>query len=106
MDTEAYLANRLNEIPASKIMSVLETVPGRTPTKINSFNYFVREITSVPDPRNRAWRKKKLERIVGRIRDSTSAPCYSAIDFLEDVKCACAHEDVEFDDDLYNQLVG
>lgn len=106
-DTEAYQASRVYEIPVSKIISVLETVPGRTPAKINSFNYFVKEITSEPDPRNRAWRKKKLQNIVGRIRDnSIGAGGHSAVDFLEDVKCACAHENVLFDDDLYNELVG
>lgn len=26
---------------------------------------------------------------------------YCAIDFREDVKCACAHENVLFDDDIY-----
>jgi hypothetical protein len=31
---------------------------------------------------------------------------YSAIDFLEDVKCACAREGVRFDDDIFNELVG
>jgi len=31
---------------------------------------------------------------------------YSAIDFLEDVKCACAPEGIQFDDDILNELVG
>jgi hypothetical protein len=61
---------------------------------------------AIHDPRNRAWRKKKLERIVRRIRDRYVGTGCSAIDFLEDVKCACAQEDVEFDNDLYNELVG
>jgi hypothetical protein len=40
---------------------------------------------------DRAWKKKQLEKIVRRIRDSTVGHSgYSAIDFLEDVKCACA----------------
>jgi hypothetical protein len=30
---------------------------------------------------------------------------YSGIDFVEDVKCACAREAVIFDDDLFNELV-
>ncbi len=105
-DTEAYQANRLYEIPVSKIVSILETVPGRTPTKINSFNYFVKEITAVPDPRNRAWRKKKLQNIVSRIRENRVGYTYSVVDFLEDVKCACAQENVLFDDDIYNELFG
>ena len=31
---------------------------------------------------------------------------YSAIDFLEDVKCACAREGIQLDDDIFNGLVG
>jgi len=31
---------------------------------------------------------------------------YCALDFLEDVKCACAREGIHFDDDIFNGLVG
>jgi hypothetical protein len=106
LDTEAYQGNGLYEIPVSKIISILETVPHRTPAKISSFKYFVKEITAIPDPRNRAWRKKKLHNIVSRIRDNAvGGGGYSAMDLLEDVRCACAREDVVFDDDIYNELV-
>ena len=65
-----------------------------------------REILVVPDPRNRAWQKKQLGKIVARIRDSSVGRAdYSSVDFLEDVKCACAREGVVFNDDLYNELV-
>ncbi len=70
-DTEAFCQNRLEELHAEKIISVLETVVCRTPAKINSFKYFIREIVAVPDPRNRAWQKKRLEKIVHRIRDNS-----------------------------------
>ena len=30
----------------------------------------------------------------------------SAIDFLEDIKCACAREGIQFDDDIFNELIG
>jgi hypothetical protein len=67
----------------------------------------VKEIVALRDSRNRAWKKKQLEKIVQRIRDRTVGhPGYSAIDFLEDVKCACAREGVRFDDDIFNELVG
>ena len=92
-DSEAYNENGIKKVPVDKIISVLEAVARRTPAKINSFNYFVKEIVAVPDLRNRAWQKKQLEKIVRRIRDSTVGHSgYSAIDFLEDVKCACARE--------------
>ena len=106
-DSEAYDENGIKRVPADKIISAIEAVTRRTPAKINSFNYFVKEIVAVPDSRNRAWQKKRLEKIVRRIRDGTVGHAgYSAIDFLEDVKCACAREGVQFDNDIFNELVG
>lgn len=106
-DTAAFEENRLGRIAVDKIISVVETVTQRTPTKINSFKYFIKEIVAVPDRRNKAWRKKELEKIILRIRDnSVGRADYSSIDFLEDVKCACAREAVPFDNDLYNELAG
>jgi len=93
-------------VPADKIISVVETVARRTPTKINSFKYFVKEITAQPDPRNRAWQKKRLEKIVHKIRDiSVGRGNYSMADFVEDVKCNCAREGIVFENDLFNELV-
>src|SRR5438876_668634 len=105
-DSEAYNENGLEKVPAEKIISALEAVARRTPAKINSFNYFVKEVVTLRDPRNRAWRKKQLEKIVRRIRDSSVGRAgYSGIDFVEDVKCACAREGVPFDHDIFSELV-
>ena len=105
-DSEAYEQNSIGNVPATKIVSVIETVVRRTPTKINSFKYFVKEITAQPDPRNRAWQKKRLEKIVHKIRDiSVGRSDYSMADFVEDVKCSCAREGVVFENDLFNELV-
>jgi hypothetical protein len=58
------------------------------------------------DPRNRAYQKKRLEKIVHRIRDnSVGRSEYSMADFAEDVKCSCAREGVIFDNDTFNELV-
>ncbi len=46
-DSEAYEQNSIANVPAAKIISVLEAVARRTPTKINSFKYFVKEITAL-----------------------------------------------------------
>ena len=105
-DSEAYEQNKIVDVPAAKTVSVLDAVVRRTPTKINSFKYFVKEITAQPDPRNRAWQKKRLERIVHKIRDiSVGRGDYSIADFVEDVKCNCAREGVVFENDLFNELV-
>ncbi len=106
-DSDAYKQNSIGSVPAKKITSVIETVVRRTPTKINSFKYFVKEITTQPDPRNRAWQKKRLEKIVHKIRDiSVGRAGYSMADFVEDVKFSCAHEGIVFDNDAFNELIG
>jgi len=105
-DHESYVETAIVSIPVEKVVSVMETVARRTPTKINSFRYFLKEILAVPDRHNRAWQKKQLEKIVRRIRDSAMGRRnYSGIDLVEDVKCACAREGVMFDNDLFNELV-
>ena len=105
-DSEAYCRNGLANVPVGRIISVLETVVRRTPAKINSFKYFIKEVVAVPDPRSRAWQKKRLEKIVHRIRDnSVGCADISQADFVEDVKCACAREGIQFDNDIFNELV-
>jgi hypothetical protein len=106
-DSETYTEHGLNQVPVDKIISVLEAVSRRTSVKINSFKYFVKEILALPDPRNRSWQKKQFEKLVQRVRDnSVGRADYSGIDFLEDVKCACARKGVTFDNDIFNELVG
>jgi hypothetical protein len=105
-DSEAYEQNSIANLPPAKIISIVETVVRRTPIKINSFKYFVKEITTQPDPRNRAWQKKRLEKIVHKIRDiSVGRSGFSMADFAEDVKCSCAREGIVFENDLFNELV-
>ena len=106
-DAAAFEENGLDRIAVDKIISVLETVARRTPAKVNSFKYFIKEILAIPDQRSRTWHKKQFEKIVHCIRDnSVGRADYSSIDFLEDVKCACAREVVRFDNDLYDELAG
>ena len=94
-------------MPADEIVSTVDTVARRMPAKINSFRYFVKEIVALTDPRKRAGEKKQLEKIVRRIRDSAVGRAdYSTGDFVEDVKGACAREDVPFDNDLFSELTG
>lgn len=106
-DSEVYQQNGIGKVSTEKIIASMEAVVRRTPTKINSFRYFVKEILTLPDPRNRAWQKKRLEKIVHRIRDnSVGSGKYAMADLAEDVKCACAREGVIFDNDSFNELVG
>jgi hypothetical protein len=104
-DSESYQDNSVEKVPAERAISAMEAVAHRTPAKINSFKYFIKEILAAPDPGNRAWQKKQLERIVRRVRDNAvGRASYSAIDFIEDVKRACSRDGVIFDNDLFNEL--
>lgn len=104
-DLRSYRENRITQVPTQKIISVIETVANRTPTKINSFNYFVKEILALLDPHSRSWQKRCLEKIIRRIRENhVGHSSDSRIDFLEDVKRTCAREGVRFDNDLFNEL--
>jgi hypothetical protein len=104
-DSETYANHGLNQLPVEKIISALEAVSQRSPVKINSFRYFIKEITALADPRNRARQKKQLGNIVRKIRDNSVGRAeYSEIDFREDVKHACAREGVVFNDDIFNEL--
>jgi hypothetical protein len=106
-DSQTYRENCIEKAPADKIITVLQAVVRRTPAKINSFKYFVKEILAISNTRHRAWQKKRLEKIVHRIRDSSvGRKGYSMSDFVEDVKCACAREGVAFDNDTFNEVVG
>jgi len=105
-DSETYAEHGLDQVPVERIISALEAVSQRSPVKINSLKYFVKEITALPDPRDRARQKKQLGNIVRRIREnSVGRADYSEIDFREDVKFACAREAVAFDNDIYDDLV-
>jgi hypothetical protein len=66
---EKATGNQIGDVPLHRILSVLESVPRRTPAKINSFNYFIKEIVASQDPRNRAWQQKQLEKIVRLVRN-------------------------------------
>jgi hypothetical protein len=106
-DSASYSENALDQVPVERIVSVLEAVIRRTPFKINSFKYFIKEIQAKPDPRNRAWQKRQLAQIVSRVREnSVGRADYSNVGFLEDVKCACARDAISFNDDLFNELAG
>lgn len=92
---------------AEKVISALDAVARRTPARINSLKCFAKEIVALPDPRNRAWQKKQLEKIVRRIcNNSVGRTDYSTGDFVEDVKRAFARESVPFDNDISNELAG
>ena len=84
----------------------MNTVAERNGGRINSFNYFVREILASMNPRNQSQQRKSLERIIRRIREiHIGRADYSLSDFTYDVKAACVREGVIFHHDEYNRLI-
>jgi hypothetical protein len=104
-DTTAYLDNAVAEIPLDSLKSVMLAVSQRAGSRINSFAYFVKELTSTNNPGTRMARKKALAVIVKRVRENhVGARNYGTADFVFDVKEACAREGVVFDNDLFNAV--
>ncbi len=104
-DTAAYLDNAVAEIPLDTLKSVILAVSQRAGSRINSFAYFIKELTSSNNPGTRMARKKALAAIVKRIRESRMGAHNSGTaDFVFDVKEACAREGVIFDNDLFNAV--
>src|SRR5262249_8502347 len=104
-DTEAYAASAVSRIPAHKVVETMHAVKQRCGSRINSFNYFVKEILNASDPHNRQFQRRALAKIMKRVRDAhIGAHNYRVADFVYDVKQACAREGVVFDNDLFNSL--
>jgi hypothetical protein len=84
----------------------MQAVKQRSLTRINSFNYFVKEILDTTTPRNLQQQTQTLTEIIKRVRDlHVGANRYTIADFVFDVKRACAREGVLFDNDLFNSIV-
>ena len=104
-DGTSYCQNSIADILIDKVISTIETISHRAAAKVNSFNYFVKEILAVSNPRTRMFEKKQLERVARRVRENhVGSATYSFSDFFEDVKPACSREGVRFDEDLLSEL--
>ena len=105
LDTEVYIQNSLATIPVSRAIEIMQGVKQRCGGRINSFNYFVKEMVNGSDPVNRQYQRRALAKIVKRVRDlHVGAHNYGIADFVFDVKEACVREGVIFDNDLFNSL--
>jgi hypothetical protein len=64
-DSETYAEHGLDQVPVERIISALEAASQRSPVKINSFKYFVKEITALPDPPTGSGKRNTLETSCG-----------------------------------------
>jgi DNA-binding Lrp family transcriptional regulator len=105
-DASAY--EKVKHVPTEKIIQAIISAKARSASRPNSFSYFIKEILDQANPssQSRISRMHALKKIVDRIRSlHVGAHNYTSIDFVEDVKTACAREGVSFDNDLFNELM-
>jgi DNA-binding Lrp family transcriptional regulator len=104
-DASAY--ERIKHVPPEKIIQSIISAKARAASRPNSFSYFIKEILDQANPssQSRISHKHALKKIIDRIRFlHVGAHNYTAIDFIEDVKTACAREGVLFDNDIFIDL--
>lgn len=105
-DTAAYVENCLDQIPFDKIKSVMLAVSERAGCRINSFAYFVKEISASTNQGTVTARKRALATIVKRVRDNhVGRANYGMADLVYDVKSACLREGVVFANDVFNEIL-
>jgi hypothetical protein len=106
--SDAASYEKVKHVPTVKTIQAVISAKARAASRPNSFSYFIKEILDQANPsgQSRNSRKHALKKIVDRIRSlHVGAHNYTAIDFIEDVKIACAREGVAFDNDLFNQMM-
>src|SRR5262249_58313664 len=69
-DTEAYTTSAVSLIPVNQAVETMLAVKQRCGSRINSFNYFVKEILNTSDPHNRRLWRRAIAKIMKRVRDA------------------------------------
>ncbi len=98
---------KIKNIPLEVIETAIKLATQRAANRPNSLAYFVKEIinTANPPKQNRSLRKKIMEKIVDRVRNSFVGSSYSMSDFVYKVKDLCLKEDIAFENDLFDEIV-
>ena len=98
---------KIKHIPIEKIEVAVKLAYERASNRPNSFAFFIKEIlTSLsPKTQSRSNRKKAMIRIVERVRNASVGSNISPSEFAYKVKEICLKEDVNFDNDLFDELM-
>ncbi len=98
---------KIKNIPLESIEMAIKLATQRAATRPNSLAYFVKEIinTANPPKQNRNLRKKIMEKIVDRVRNSFVGSSYTMSDFTYKVKDLCIKEDIYFDNDIFDEIL-
>lgn len=105
-DQEAY--EKIKNLQIENIRTGIKLITQRATTKPNSLNYFVKGLLDLanPTPQSKSQRKKALEKIVTMVRERNIGGARLSIgEFANEVKDLCIHEDVAFDNDLFNEIL-
>jgi len=99
---------KIKHIPIEKIEVALKLANDRATNRPNSFAFFIKEILASANPKtqSRTTRKKAMARIVERVRNGCVGSNISPSEFVHKVKEACLREDVAFDNDLLDEVMG
>jgi hypothetical protein len=104
-DTETYFQQNIAEVPIAELKSIIQSVMARSGGRINSFNYFVKELLEWNSPERTTRRKKQLEAIAKRIRElHVGKVNYSFAEYMADVRSACVREGVEVDARWFEEI--
>ena len=105
-DLTAY--RKISFLDAETIEMHMRQIFERSIEPIGSFAYFTKAILKATEEnrQTRAAQKRSLERIVSRIRQNRTGARATLADLIEDIKRACARDNVVYNNDLVNEILG
>lgn len=104
-DLAAY--RKIAHIGLEVIEVQMRQIYERSSERIGSFAYFTKGLLTAMQEgaRTRAQQKKNLELIIERIRSNRTGGTTKLADLIEDIKRACARENVAYSTDLVNEIL-
>ncbi len=105
-DLSAY--RKIAYLGAETIIFYMRQIFERSLESIGSFAYFTKAVVKATQEqhRTRATQKRNLEKIIERIRQTHVGSRISVSDFIEEIKRACIRDNVSYNNDLVNELLG
>jgi hypothetical protein len=105
-DLQAY--GKIAHLDPETVEMQMRQVYERSLEPIGSFAYFAKAVLKAMEDnqRTRAAQKRSLERIITRIRQNRTGSRATLADLIEDIKRACARDNVTYNNDLVNEILG
>jgi uncharacterized protein YjbI with pentapeptide repeats/ribosomal protein L20 len=105
-DLSSY--RKISYLGADEILANMQQIYDRSSEPIGSFAYFAKALVKASQEqyRNRNTQKRNLEKIIERIRQSRIGGRASVSDLIEEIKRACVRDNVNYNNDLVNEILG